>query len=111
MESVAEKLLLWEQRIKERIEIGMKVDEWCLKNNISKNQYYYWNHKLNEKQKLDEEVIFADVTPNLSKPEVAIQNSASCSEFQIFINGIQVTVPSNFNTSALTGLIKVLKAL
>jgi hypothetical protein len=64
------KLHLWEQRIKERIETGMKVNEWCLKNNISKNEYYYWNRKLNERQKLDEEVIFADVTPNLSKPEV-----------------------------------------
>ena len=111
MESAAEKLLLWEQHIKERIKSGMKVDEWCLMNKISKNQYYYWNRKLNEKQKSSEEVIFADITSNLSKTEKLRQISDSYSDFQIFINGIQVTVPSDFNTSALAGLMNVLKAL
>ncbi len=58
MKSTNENLLLWEQRIKERVQDGLTVDEWCLKNEMTKNQYYYWNRRIHKNQKSDVEVIF-----------------------------------------------------
>ncbi|WP_246615608.1 IS66 family insertion sequence element accessory protein TnpA [Clostridium thailandense] len=48
MRTTTETLLLWEQRIRERIKSGMSVSEWCKKNEISKNKYHYWNHKISK---------------------------------------------------------------
>lgn len=34
MRSTIENLILWEQRIKERVQSGMTIQEWCKKNEI-----------------------------------------------------------------------------
>lgn len=62
MNSTAEKLQLWEQRIKDRIQGGMMIGQWCKKNGVSKHQYY-WNHRIHEKEKIGGETAFADITP------------------------------------------------
>ena len=111
MKTTAENLLLWEQRIQERVLNGVSIDEWCLKNEITKHQYYYWNRRIREKQKTDEGVVFADITSTLSKGDPKGQNQVLITDFQIYINNIRVTVPSEFNPGALAGLIKVLQAL
>ena len=111
MRSTTEDLLLWEQRINERAKSGMCVAQWCRNNEISKNRFYYWNHKISEKQKPDNEMTFAEVTPIFLNAEEAILNSDKSDDFQIFFKSIQVTVPSNFNQTSLTGLMKVLKEL
>jgi hypothetical protein len=107
-----ENLLLWEQRINERIRSGMTIVDWCEKNGISKHKYHYWNHHIRQNQKSDKEVAFAEVTPILSNTDDETQsNPDKYADFQVFLNNIQVTVPSNFNPGALTGLLKVLKEL
>ena len=104
MKSTNKNLLLWEQWIKERIQNKLSVDEWCLKNGITKHQYYYWNKKIRENQKADNGVIFADVTANLSIPGNIRKKSTALSDFQIFIKDICVTVPSDFNPESFAGL-------
>lgn len=111
MRSTTENLFLWEQRINERTKSGMSVSEWCKNNEISKNKYHYWNHKISKKQKPDNEMAFAEITPILSNAEEAISNSAKSDDFQIFFKNIQVTIPSNFNQTSLAGLMKVLQEL
>ena len=111
LRSTTEDLLLWEQRIKERTKSGMSVSEWCKNNEISKSTYHYWNHKLSKKQKLDNEIEFAEITPILSTAEEAILNSDESNDFQISFKNMQVTVPSNFNQTSLAGLMKVLQEL
>lgn len=111
MKSTAENLVLWEQRIKERIQTGMTIEDWCKKNGVSKYQYNYWNQRVREKRKTSEEMTFADISPILSITDETRQNSRSASDFQIFFKSIQVTVPNNFNPSALAGLMKVLQQL
>ena len=69
VKSKAEDLLLWEQRINEKTRIGITVDEWCKKNGFSRHKYYYWNHRISQKQKSDKEVIFAEVTSILSSAD------------------------------------------
>jgi len=107
--SATENLLLWEQRINERIKSGISVSEWCKKNEISKSKYHYWNHKISKNQKSDNEVVFAEITSIISDESKSIP--AKSDDFQIFFKDIQVTVPSNFNEDSLAGLFKVLQQL
>lgn len=111
MRSTKENLVLWEQRIKERVQSGLTILEWCKKNEISKHQYNYWNHLVREKQKSDEGAVFTDIAPLLTRTGVTKQKSEPSSEFKLLINDIQVTVPNDFNPSALAGIMKVLQAL
>lgn len=111
LKTTTENLLLWEQRIQERVQNRIPVDEWCLKNGMTKHQYYYWNRRISERQKTDEGVVFADITSTLSKADPKRQNRVPMTDFQIFINNIRVTVPSDFNPESLAGLMKVLQAL
>ena len=111
MKSTSKDQLLWEQRIYERTKSGMSVSEWCKNNEISKGKYHYWNHKLSKKQKPDNEISFAEITPILLTAEEAILNSDKSDDFQISFKNIQVTVPSNFNQTSLAGLMKVLQEL
>ena len=111
LRSTTEDLLLWEQRINERDKSGMSVSQWCKNNEISKNQFHYWNHKIRKKQKSDNEMAFAEITPILSNAEEAKLNSTKSDDFQIFFKNKKVTIPSNFNQTALAGLMKVLQEL
>jgi hypothetical protein len=110
MKSSNENLLNWKELINERIQSGMKVEDWCKKNNISKHKYYYWHHKI-KKQENTEGVEFANITPNfLNNKEINNVPIPSC-DFQVLYKGIQVTVPDKFNPDALAGLLKVLQGL
>jgi len=109
--TTSENLLLWKQRIKERVQSGMKVEEWCVKNNVTKHQYYYWYHQIYKKQNAGEEIAFAEITQTFPNNEDIKKVSVPSSDFQVFYKGIQITVPSDFNADALAGLMKVLQAL
>ena len=111
MDSTAKNLQLWEQRIKERLQTGLTIGEWCKKNGMSKHQYYYWNRRVNKKEKATGETGFAEITPILSSGNTARQDPAPTTDFQIFFKSIRVTVPNEFNPIALTELMKVLQKL
>ena len=111
MKSTNENMLLWGQRINERIKSGMTIEEWCKENEISIYKYHYWNHRISEKQKSDEEMTFAEVTSTLSNAKDVTSHIAKSDDFQIFFKNIQVTVPSNFNQVSLAELMKVLQEL
>ena len=109
--SITENMSLWEQRIKEKINSGMTIKEWCEKNGISKHKYLYCNHRIRESQKTDKEVAFTEITPILSNAENSVSNTTKTDDFQVFFKDIQITVPPNFNQASLAGLMKVLQEL
>jgi hypothetical protein len=111
LRSTTENLLLWEQRINERIKSGMSVSEWCRNNEISKHKYHYWNHKIIKNQKSDNEMDFAEITSIISNTDAPMSNPDKSDDFKILFKNIQVTVPSNFNEASLSGLMKVLQEL
>ncbi len=112
MKSTAENLILWEQRIKEKVQSKMTVEEWCKRNGMSKHQYNYWNRLIRKKQRpAAEEIPFAEITPILSNSNTRRKDSVPSSGFQIIIHDIQVVVPSDFHPEALAGLLKVLRAV
>jgi hypothetical protein len=58
VKSTAEDLQLWEQRIRERVQNGMTIREWCEKNGVRKHQYNYWNQRVRKSQRSVEETTF-----------------------------------------------------
>ena len=42
------KLEHWRRLIAECQASGMQVKQWCIQNNVSKDQYYYWLRKVRE---------------------------------------------------------------
>jgi len=111
VKSIDEKLILWEQRINERIQSKLSVKEWCEKKRLSRHQYHYWKRQLEKNQKSDEEIVFAEVPTALEETKNTKQNITVPYSFQVLLNNIQVTVPDNFEPEVLTGLMKVLKLL
>ncbi|GAB6154746.1 hypothetical protein JCM17380_34960 [Desulfosporosinus burensis] len=111
MTSTAEDLQIWEQRIRERVQNGMTIGEWCEKNGVSKHRYKYWNQRVRKRQKPGEETTFADITPIISSVDTVSQNPAVTSDFQIFFKSFHVSVPCNFSPNSLAGLMKVLREL
>jgi len=39
----------WEKLIADCQSSGLKVDDWCIKNNISRHAYYYWLRKIRKR--------------------------------------------------------------
>ena len=103
--------MIWEQRITERVQKGMTVEEWCKKNGVSKHQYYYWNNRINKKRETGDETAFADITPIFSTTETADSKQISTSDFQVCLRNVRVIVPNEFDPVALTRLMKVLQEL
>lgn len=111
MRDTAENLVLWEQRIKERVQAGMTIEDWCNKSGISRHQYHYWNKRVRKSQKTGEEIGFTDVSSILTTKSTSEQNSGTSSDFRIVFKGIPVSIPETFNPTALAGLMKVLREL
>lgn len=40
------KLAYWTELVKEANNSGMKIQDWCKMNNITRRQYYYWHTKV-----------------------------------------------------------------
>lgn len=63
----------WRQLIADRETSGLTVKEWCVRNSISKDSYYYWFKKVRnaDSGKADGQILFAEIqkeTPVSSHP-------------------------------------------
>ena len=57
-----QKLQMWAERVKACKSSGMKVDEWCAANNISKYTYYEWQRKVFDAARMEsEQVRFVEI--------------------------------------------------
>lgn len=73
-------IALWKNRIQSRKLSGLKVNDWCEQNSISRDSYYYWYRKLKnikeEQGDVFAEVMFepAPIIPveKVAKPEIII---------------------------------------
>ena len=53
-------ITLWKNRIQDRKLSGLKVNDWCKQNDISRHAYYYWYRKLKH-IKEEQDHVFAEV--------------------------------------------------
>jgi hypothetical protein len=42
--------ILWKERFAERAASGLKVEDWCKRNGVTKHAYYYWHRKIQDVQ-------------------------------------------------------------
>jgi hypothetical protein len=76
---IAEKqyqLTKWAAIIKSCKESKLKVKDWLVENNISKDQYYYWKRKLKDAclENLQPEFIELSISEELPAPELPVSN-------------------------------------
>lgn len=60
--SKADSITLWKSRIQSRKLSGLKVNDWCKQNSISRDSYYYWHSKLKDIKK-EQDDVFVEVLP------------------------------------------------
>ena len=60
--SKTDSITLWRSRIQSRKLSGLKVNDWCEQNSISRDSYYYWHSKLKDIKK-EQDDAFAEVLP------------------------------------------------
>jgi len=101
-------LELWKQRIADRKASGLKVTDWCDKNNLTKHAYYYWLKRMNEDiQELDAPMpVFAEVTAEYKAPEKVVKSG-----LQIAWHDINLTVSDSDTAKLAAEFIKQLQNL
>jgi len=70
----------WEKLIAECQSSGLKVDDWCLKNNVSRHAYYYyWLRKIRKKacESLLPAIAKQDTQIAFTKVEMQVQQTSS----------------------------------
>ena len=58
--SKSDSITLWRSRIQSRKLSGLKVNDWCKQNSISRHAYYYWYRKLKDIRE-EQNDVFAEV--------------------------------------------------
>lgn len=112
----------WSAIIEDRIVSGLKVDEYCEKNGISRNSYFYWLRKIREEMAVSsaangtellsatpEQGALVELVPSkCSAPVPRIEIHPETPEsIALTINGIDICVNSGISEEMLT---KVMRA-
>ena len=95
---------LWESRLAEWETSGMDIRSWCRKENLDERQFHYWKRQLRTALTVSE-TVFAEYTGGLNThPAVQTRNQPV-----LYIQGMKLCVPDNFNPDTLLSLVRVLK--
>lgn len=87
--SKTETIALWRDRIQSRKLSGLKVNDWCEQNSISRDAYYYWYRKLKD-IKEERGSVFAEVLP-APAPILSVEKVTSA-EILIVWKGFSISV-------------------
>ena len=85
-----EKIALWEERIKEKQDSGLSVEEWCQQNQLTKHSYYYWKKRIetiNEKTSVGQAVVFAEISKEVTGNTYATPLEVTWRDLSISITG------------------------
>ena len=117
-------LTKWAAIIKECRSSGMRIFEWLELNNVSKDQYYYWQRKLKEtcidtleKQQttfvelpvVNEQFSTAEITISHSACDTKNNVTSSDNTAIIKVNGITLELDNNASSVFIKNLIEALK--
>jgi len=62
------RLRMWADIIRRRTESGLSVEEWCLRNDVSRDQYFYWLRKVKATALQSTEAEFVEITDPYMSP-------------------------------------------
>lgn len=126
-ESMRMKLAYWTGIVKEARSSGMKISEWCDKNQISRRKYYYWHGKVmhdtytlavenkllpETKSNTPEQMLppapdFAEIP--IPQMDPALHGACSDSSIRISCNDFLVMVDPDFSERELMKVLRVMK--
>lgn len=86
------KLTQWNALVQDCMSSGLKVKDWCLQNNVSKDAYYYWFRKVREAACDSMETSFVRI-PDQCIP--SSYHSAFSPELTISIGSLTINVNSS----------------
>lgn len=112
----------WITIIQDRIASGLKIDEYCEKNQLSRNSYFYWLRKLREESAASALPDHYDLLPasvsaktlvklvpgsdqNDSIPKIEIPDEKPES-FGFSVNGISITVGHDISEELLSKIMR-----
>lgn len=87
-------VILWKERFADRAASGLKVEDWCKRNGITKHAYYYWHRKVQGDQLGLMENRFVEIVVNdpLKEKKAGAADSeiiVNWKDFSIFVNDPQ----------------------
>lgn len=97
----------WQREIEERQASGMRVDEWCVQQGISKNTYYYRLRRVREH--------LCEIAGHMSEEQRVVPISTSVrapseSKIEIRHGELQVSFTGTVSADALKTVIKALQS-
>ena len=84
-------VILWKERFADRAASGLKVEDWCKRNGVTKHAYYYWHRKVQDDQLGLMENRFVEIVVNdpLKEKKVGATSSeitVNWDDFSISVN-------------------------
>jgi len=75
-------IIRWKERFADRTASGLKVEDWCKRNGVTKHAYYYWHRKIQSDQLGLMENTFVEVLVN----DPSKEKKAGAASSDIIIN-------------------------
>ena len=110
----------WLNIINECKKSNKSVQEWCLKNNISRHAYYYWHGKLRKKgmlsvnktvKKQDKESISFIEIPKIPLKQKDVTKVTDVNEMEIEYHEFKIKIKQQYNTSQLENILSILQKI
>ena len=97
------KVSQWAEMVRQRNESGLTVTDWCKENGINLKTYYYRLKRV--RQAVCNEIDQHDIVP----VEPIVGTEITAEKIEISVGDVKVSLPDNFNESALRRLLGVLR--
>jgi len=104
-----ESLKLWRKRIAGQRASGLKITEWCEKNNLSKHAYYYWRKRIESVEGGGLETTKIPVFAEL-KPPLRPMNETKA-QMQISGKDLRISIPTADSARLAAEFIRQLQEL
>lgn len=106
----------WSNLIRQRINSGKNVNDWCMEHGISRNSYYYWQRELklsttydtNIKPPLAEPIDSPAIVP-LAPPPSSSSMNTSGTAIAINFNGLTLEIQEGASFDIIERTLKALK--
>ncbi len=104
----------WAAIIRERINSGKQVKEWCAENNISRHKYFYWLRKVKSAAVQEKALIKSPDQPvivPLMPPQPIYEASHSGPAIILNLNGIVVEIQECASDAIIERTLKVIQRI
>lgn len=95
----------WQQIITERQSSGLTVAEYCKRNGLTKDKYFYWLRKCKEAMIESNPTVFAELAP----AQTAGETISSQSAITLRVNGVNIDLNCGIDEDMLIAVIRAVR--